>query len=304
MKKTLQHTFTFLLVLVSFVSNGQSFTLSDTVVDVGDIYRPSSDIFYELDKYQVLPRSYSQLDSIVSFLFLNPNIVMEIGVHTDSRESDKYSVRTSPMRARSVTTYLNSKGVPADRLIPVGYGESRLRYSDEEIAKLKTDEEKEALHRKNRRTEFKIMSLDYVRKPEFDLSSTYFEVGDVYRPKINFEFNKKTILPESYSLLDSIASFLLDNPKLKTEVSFHTDTRSSDITATKLDLGRARNIVDYLIQKGVNSKHLIPIGYGGNRPLISDEEIANLQTEEEKEAAHRSNRRTEFTILSLDFKTE
>jgi len=49
-------------------------------------------------------------------------------------------------------------------MIPKGYGESQLRITDAEIAKMKTKEEQEAAHQMNRRTEFRVLSFDYVPK--------------------------------------------------------------------------------------------------------------------------------------------
>lgn len=54
--------------------------------------------------------------------------------------------------------YLIKNGISTDRLVSKGYGESRLVTTDAEIAKLKFEDEKEAAHQENRRTEFKILS--------------------------------------------------------------------------------------------------------------------------------------------------
>ena len=47
-------------------------------------------------------------------------------------------------------------------MVAKSYGEPRLRISDAEIAKLGTTAEKEAAHQQNRRTEFRVLSFDYV----------------------------------------------------------------------------------------------------------------------------------------------
>jgi outer membrane protein OmpA-like peptidoglycan-associated protein len=60
-------------------------------------------------------------------------------------------------------------------------------------------------------------------------------------------------------------------------------------------------VVDYLISKGIAGDRMVAKGYGENRPLISDKEIAALATEEEKEAAHQKNRRSEFKVLREDY---
>ena len=61
-------------------------------------------------------------------------------------------------RAQSCVTYLISKGIAKERLLPTGYGEKKPLISDEEIAKLvPKSPEFEAAHQKNRRTAFRVM---------------------------------------------------------------------------------------------------------------------------------------------------
>jgi peptidoglycan-associated lipoprotein len=92
----------------------------------------------------------------------NPNIVIELAAHTDSRDSDERNLILSQKRAQSCVDYLVEKGIDAERLVPKGYGESRLLVTDEEIAKLKTKDEKETAHQRNRRTVFSVLRDDYV----------------------------------------------------------------------------------------------------------------------------------------------
>ena len=70
----------------------------------------------------------------------------------------------SNRRAKSVVDYLVKNGVDADRLTSEGFGETRPRVSDEEIGKMATAKEKEDGHQKNRRTEFNVLSTDFVPK--------------------------------------------------------------------------------------------------------------------------------------------
>jgi hypothetical protein len=49
-------------------------------------------------------------------------------------------------------------------MVPKGYGETKLRISDAQIKAMKTKEEQEAAHQQNRRTEFRVLSYDYVPK--------------------------------------------------------------------------------------------------------------------------------------------
>jgi peptidoglycan-associated lipoprotein len=112
--------------------------------------------------------SLDSLDFLYNVLVDNPTIIIELQAHTDSRGKDAYNKDLSQRRAESCVEYLSSKGIPAERMVAKGYGETRLRISDKQIAALATEEEKEAAHQKNRRTEFTVLSFDYVPMEESD----------------------------------------------------------------------------------------------------------------------------------------
>ena len=135
-------------------------------------------IFYEFGKARLLPSSAHALDSLVTMLNDNPNITIELSAHTDFRGSNEFNQKLSQQRAESVVNYLISKGIAADRLTPVGYGEEnpkRIRkkvadhypwlnegdvLTEEFISKLKPDEQ-ETANALNRRTEFKVLRTTY-----------------------------------------------------------------------------------------------------------------------------------------------
>jgi peptidoglycan-associated lipoprotein len=109
-------------------------------------------IYYDYDKATLRPESMAVLDSILVFFKDNKDLTIEIGSHTDSRGSDAYNLKLSQARAQSVVDYLIGKGIAQDRLVAVGYGETRLvnRCSNGVDC---TEEE----HQKNRRTTFRII---------------------------------------------------------------------------------------------------------------------------------------------------
>ena len=121
-------------------------------------------ILYDLDKWDLRPESKVSLDGLVKTLNDNPTIVIKIMSHTDTRSDDKYNLQLSQKRAQSVVNYLIDEGIASDRLEAKGYGEKKLLISDAKIKKLKTEEEREAAHQKNRRTEFEVLRTDYVPK--------------------------------------------------------------------------------------------------------------------------------------------
>lgn len=102
----------------------------------------------------------------------NPTIVVQLRSHTDYRGSNRANEGLSQRRAQSCVNYLvNEKGIPADRLVAKGMGEYEpLRMADgvlldkAYIDALPTEEEREAAHQRNRRTDFKVLRTDYVPK--------------------------------------------------------------------------------------------------------------------------------------------
>jgi peptidoglycan-associated lipoprotein len=135
-------------------------------------------IEYDLGKWDLRPVSKVELEKLLKILNDNPNLVIEIGSHTDTRATDAFNDTLSNKRALSVVEFLSEKGIVADRLAYKGYGERVPRkitddkqifpsgsvITDAFIAKLKTNDEKEAAHQLNRRTEFKVLRDDYVPK--------------------------------------------------------------------------------------------------------------------------------------------
>lgn len=112
-----------------------------------------------------------------------------------------------------------------------------------------------------------------------------------------FDLSKATLRPESFVELDKMVEFLNQNSAIKIELAGHTDTRGDAGKNQLLSENRAKSVYEYLISKGIEASRLSYKGYGESQPKISDEEIAKLPTEKEKEAAHQANRRTEYSIV-------
>jgi outer membrane protein OmpA-like peptidoglycan-associated protein len=125
------------------------------------------------------------------------------------------------------------------------------------------------------------------------------EVGKkVVLKNIFYDYNEATLRASSYNELDKVIELLNANPKMKVELSAHTDSRGSDAYNNKLSQARAQSCVDYLVGKGVDVSRLVAKGYGEKQLVITDAEIEKLATEKAKEDAHQQNRRTEFKILA------
>ncbi|MBL4625777.1 MAG: OmpA family protein [Flavobacteriales bacterium] len=73
-------------------------------------------IYYQFDKDHLTPETKTVIDTtIYKILVENPEIVIELSSHTDSKGTDKYNHDLSQRRAESVVKYLISKGIDKKR---------------------------------------------------------------------------------------------------------------------------------------------------------------------------------------------
>jgi outer membrane protein OmpA-like peptidoglycan-associated protein/tetratricopeptide (TPR) repeat protein len=103
-----------------------------------------------------------------------------------------------------------------------------------------------------------------------------------------YAVNKAIILDESKPSLDHLAQMLIDNPTMSIEIDGHTDNTGTKEHNQKLSTARAKNIVDYLVSKGIDAKRLKYQGYGDTQPIDTND------TPE----GRAKNRRTEFKVLN------
>ncbi len=136
---------------------------------------------------------------------------------------------------------------------------------------------------------------------------------------IFYDFDKATLRPESKEALDEMVQVLRDNPNVTIEMASHTDRKGTDEYNIDLSSRRAKSVIDYLISQGIAPDRLQSQGYGESRPktitkklareypqfnegdVLTEEYILALD-EENQEIADQINRRTEFQVLSIDYK--
>jgi outer membrane protein OmpA-like peptidoglycan-associated protein len=111
-------------------------------------------IYYDYNKAAIRPDAALELNKLVRILKDFPTMKIELGSHSDSRGGDSYNLSLSEKRAKSAVEYLISQGIDAGRMVPKGYGETKLLNKCDDGTTC-TDEE----HSYNRRTEFKILDI-------------------------------------------------------------------------------------------------------------------------------------------------
>jgi outer membrane protein OmpA-like peptidoglycan-associated protein len=109
--------------------------------------------------------------------------------------------------------------------------------------------------------------------------------------KIMFETASSEIRPESFDLLDAVATTLKHHPEfLVIEVAGHADERSSDEYNLKLTQDRARSVVNALVQRHIDTSRLVSQGYGEYCPIDT----------QSNPVAWEKNRRVEFKVVKTE----
>jgi outer membrane protein OmpA-like peptidoglycan-associated protein len=119
------------------------------------------DIYYDLDEAFIRNDASSSLDELAKLLKKYPNLKIELGSHTDCRNSKNYNLALSQKRALAAVNYLVCQGIDRCRLVAKAYGESQLvnmcDCEGEDTGGDCTDAE----HQRNRRTTVKILDYNY-----------------------------------------------------------------------------------------------------------------------------------------------
>lgn len=121
-----------------------------------------------------------------------------------------------------------------------------------------------------------------------DLLLVPIEIGESIQLKnVFFEQSKATLLPESYPELDRLVRIMKDNRTIEIQLEGHTDGRGEPRANLALSEERVEAVKQYLISKGISEKRIVGKGFGGARPMVSNDTEENRQL----------NRRVEFKIM-------
>jgi outer membrane protein OmpA-like peptidoglycan-associated protein/tetratricopeptide (TPR) repeat protein len=80
-------------------------------------------IFFEFDKYELKPESFSSLKRLSKFLKENPQVRILISGHTDNVGNSSYNLQLSLQRAKRVQDYLFQQGFDSSRVEVEGKGD-------------------------------------------------------------------------------------------------------------------------------------------------------------------------------------
>ncbi|MCR5050596.1 MAG: OmpA family protein [Paludibacteraceae bacterium] len=157
-------------------------------------------------------------------------------------------------------------------------------------------------------------------------SKTYhydFVLSPISRPvkmdNIFYEFGSWQLTKASEEELLTLVKLLQDNPNITIELSAHTDLVGNDEFNQELSQKRAQSCCNFLINHGIESDRLTPVGYGKNRPVVADKALHDKYKfipqeqvldeafilslpADQQEICNQINRRTEFKVLKTTYK--
>jgi peptidoglycan-associated lipoprotein len=87
-------------------------------------------VHFDFDRYSLRPEATRVLDEAVTALQQDPTLRIQIEGHTCNIGTAEYNLALGDRRANAVKDYLASRGVTADRLSTVSYGEERPKYDN------------------------------------------------------------------------------------------------------------------------------------------------------------------------------
>ncbi|ALD22057.1 OmpA family protein [Hymenobacter sp. DG25A] len=120
-----------------------------------------------------------------------------------------------------------------------------------------------------------------------DLFLVPFAVGQKIKlNNIFFAQSKYYLRENSYPELQRLIKILKNYPNVEIKLEGHTDNQGDPALNLKLSIDRVNEVKKYLVSKGINGSRITTEGYGGTKPIASNDE----------EETRKLNRRVEFTV--------
>ncbi len=120
-----------------------------------------------------------------------------------------------------------------------------------------------------------------------DLEATQTERGVVLTlGDVLFETDEAELKPGASRTMNRLADFMRDHPDRRLLIEGHTDARGDDRYNQRLSLQRAYAVTEALVERGIPTERLRPVGLGETYPVASNETAAGQQ----------QNRRVEIVV--------
>ncbi len=113
---------------------------------------------------------------------------------------------------------------------------------------------------------------------------------------IFFDFDKATLRKLSNVEINNLVQLMTKNPKIKVEISGHTDSKGSEVYNLRLSEARAQSVVNSLQAKGISKERMQAKGYGKSKPVAPNSNPDGTDNPE----GRQKNRRVEFKIIGIN----
>ena len=137
-----------------------------------------------------------------------------------------------------------------------------------------------------------ISSLDYVARPLHGPNVAKLRMSPITRgnsfvlQNILFELDKSFLLQESEKELKVLLKLLVDNPNVEATIVGHTDNQGTKAYNQTLSEARAKSVLNWLVDHGIDQNRLVSEGRGMDEPVVSND----------TEQGRALNRRTEIRL--------
>lgn len=123
-----------------------------------------------------------------------------------------------------------------------------------------------------------------------ELNTKTLREGQTIRiDQLYFEADKSGLTAQSIPVLDEIFDFMNQNSGVALEVGGHTNGMPEHDFCDRLSAQRAKTVVNYLVDKGIDTTRLEFKGYGKRKPIASNK----------TKDGRKRNQRVEIKILSM-----
>jgi len=261
-------------------------------------------LYFERNVYVLSPSMENKIDLLIyNDKIINGSSVMIVG-YADFLGNEKHNRELSMKRAGSVKDYLVKNGVEAEDIkFCEGKGQVDRNGKIISIDGVPTD----------RRVDIVVDNRVKKTHPEKPLSGKkdtarkaasanineikHLEKGSVLLLKdVYFPPDRHTIMPQSNATLEQLYEVLDANPNIAISIEGHVcciqntfDALDIETNEASLSVNRAREIYNYLVNRGIDPQRLTYRGFGRSRPVVP---VEMNSTDREK------NRRVEVRIVS------
>jgi len=88
------------------------------------------DVHFDFDRYSLRPAATRALDEAIKALQADASLRLQVGGHTCNIGTAEYNLSLGERRANSVRAYFTSRGIGADRMQSISYGEERPKHDN------------------------------------------------------------------------------------------------------------------------------------------------------------------------------